>query len=528
VVINGKTIDTGMLDQGSQIIAIRADLAQQVGAFINTKKCLEMEGANGTTSWTLGCAENLPMHIGNVSFVAHAYIVENAPFRLLLGRPFHNLLLSRLEDNKDGSVSLSIRDPADRSHTAQVPTKPRRTTIGFITTLAIQTLPAPPQMTAPECYRAEVTHYTTLQQLNLVPPTSTLAYKKAAKKVHPVAATLPEDFCIIRRRPKDPLISLPPLPANPLYFIPGLRLTQERLNTMNINKYNFLWPEEERLAQHVLKTNEHVLAWTEDECRHFRNEYFTPIKIPTIAHTPWVHKNIPIPTGIMDKVIELFKRKVAAGVYEPSDASYRSQWFCIKKKNGSLHIVHNLQPLNAVTIRNTAIPPFVDQFVESMAARSCYSMLDLFAGYNHRTLDATSHNLTSFQTPLGAFRCTVLPQGATNAVAVFHGDVTFILEPEIPHIAKAFVDNTAIRGPASRYETSDSSYETISKNPGIQCFVWEHLNNVHCVIHRLGHAGATISAPKLFIAAPKVIILGHKCNYKGRILDESKTAKIKT
>jgi hypothetical protein len=38
----------------------------------------------------------------------------------------------------------------------------------------------------------------------------------------------------------------------------------------------------------------------------------------------------------------------------------------------------------------------------------------------------------------------------------------------------------------------------------------------------------TASAPKLFIAAPEVIILGHKCNYKGQIPNESKTAKIQT
>jgi len=103
---------------------------------------------------------------------------------------------------------------------------------------------------------------------------------------------------------------------------------------MKINCYNFLWPDEERLAQHILKINKGTPAWTEAKRRHFHNEYFDPIKIPTIAHTPWVHKNIPIPTGIMDNVIDLLKQKIAANVYEPSDTSYRSRWFCVKKKNG--------------------------------------------------------------------------------------------------------------------------------------------------------------------------------------------------
>jgi hypothetical protein len=43
-----------------------------------------MEGANGLSSKTMGCAKNLTMQIGNVSFEVHAHIVERAPFRLLL------------------------------------------------------------------------------------------------------------------------------------------------------------------------------------------------------------------------------------------------------------------------------------------------------------------------------------------------------------------------------------------------------------------------------------------------------------
>jgi hypothetical protein len=55
-----------------------------------------------------------------------------------------------------------------------------------------------------------------------------------------------------------------------------------------------------------------------------------------------VHKNLPIPPGILEEVTKLFKEKIATGVYEHSDASYHSHWFCVKKKNGSLQLVHNL------------------------------------------------------------------------------------------------------------------------------------------------------------------------------------------
>ena len=138
--------------------------------------------------------------------------------------------------------------------------------------------------------------------------------------MHPVAASLPKDFRIIRHRPEDPLLSLSPLPTHPPPFTPGPRLTQERYDELGINKYGFLLPEEVKLAAHVLKLNEKALAWTEAERGCFRDDYFLPVKIPTIAHTPWILKNIPIPTGLLD----IFKEKIAAGVYKPSDTSYRS------------------------------------------------------------------------------------------------------------------------------------------------------------------------------------------------------------
>ena len=120
-----------------------------------------------------------------------------------------------------------------------------------------------------------------------------------------------------------------------------------------------------------------------------------------------------------------------------------------------------------MTIRNAAIPPFVDQFVEGIAGHSCFSMLDLLIGYDHRTLDVSSCDLTSFQSPLGALWNTSLPQGSTNTMAIFHGDVTFILEPEIPNVAKPFLDDTVVKGPASCYETQDGGYETAPDNSGI-------------------------------------------------------------
>jgi len=312
----------------------------------------------------------------------------------------------------------------------------------------------------------------------------------------------------------------------PPNFTPGECLTQECLDKLALGAHDFLWPEELKLLQHVLKINKLGLAWTEAEKGRFSDEYFTPVKIPVIEHVLWAHKNIPIPSGIVGDVIQIFKDKFAVGVYEHSDALYRSRWFCIKKKSGALRLVHDLQPLNAVTVRNSGVPPIADQVIKAMAGRSCYTMLDLFVGYDHRTLDVSLRDITTIQSPIGAVRLTCLPQGWTNAGAIFHKDVTFILKPEIPNVAWPFMDDCSIKGPTTRYETDSGGFETIPNNDQVHRFIWEHLNDVHRILHRLRCAGATVSAKKLFIAVPEVVILRHKCNYDGRVPDSSKIAKV--
>ena len=282
VLVNNCRTEAGVLDQGSQIVVMREDLANEVGARINTQRTLRMEGANSSTSRMLGCAEDLEMQIGDVSFTVHAHVVRAAPFRLLLGRPFHHLLLCRLEDHPD-RVNVSIRDPADPSRSITVPSRARQAVqVGFVTTLTCQVQPEPPRMEALERYATSLLHpfiddsdLSDSDQL-----VEALAYKKAAKKVHPVAASPPEDFRVIRRRPEDPLLSLPTLPSHPPEFVPGTRLTQDRLDALELDKSNFLWPEEAKLAAHILKVNEMALAWTEAERGRFRDEYFSPVKIP--------------------------------------------------------------------------------------------------------------------------------------------------------------------------------------------------------------------------------------------------------
>jgi len=88
VLVNGRMTEAAVIDPGSQIIAIRKDLADSLAMKPNPSATLEMEVANSATSWMLGCVEYLTLQIGDIPFKVHAHVIEDAPFRVLLGRPF--------------------------------------------------------------------------------------------------------------------------------------------------------------------------------------------------------------------------------------------------------------------------------------------------------------------------------------------------------------------------------------------------------------------------------------------------------
>jgi len=337
VLVNGSVKIPAILDTGSQINIIRYDLVQSLGACINFQWLIEMEGANSATNWMVGCAKNLTLQVGDVSLKIHAHIVENASFEILLGRPFGQTALCWIEDLLSGEVEVLVCDPTNITCRVYVPAQPRIRHTMAVKMLSVVNLASPPSR--PE-------QVITPHKFPSPPPTDPtiliLKYKQVDKKVRPVPTTLPEEYHSVCCIPEDPLLSLLPLPTHPPNFTPGECLSQERLDELWLNHDNFLWPEELKLVQHVLKVNEHALAWTDVEKGWFKDEYFMPVKIPVIEHIPWAQKNLPIPPGILEKVIKLFREKIAAGVYKPSNSSYQSCWFCVYKKSGDLRIVHNL------------------------------------------------------------------------------------------------------------------------------------------------------------------------------------------
>lgn len=335
-----------------------------------------------------------------------------------------------------------------------------------------------------------------------------------------------EEAKTTRHIPEDPLLTLPTLTPRPPDFTHTEKLSRDRVALMELNKTGFLWPEEEKLLLQVLAINESAIAFTEEERGTFRQDYFSDYIIPVLPHIPWVERPIPIPPGIKSDVIAYLQDKIKAGFYEPTHSSYSSKWFCVVKKSGKLRLVHDFQRLNSITIRDAGRPPEPDDFVAQCAGSSIYSVFDLFSGYDARRLNIQSRDICSFNTPIGTYRPTGLPQGCTNAVPEFQACMSFILQPEMPNIASPFIDDIPVNGPKTRYQREDGTYETIKENPGIRRFIWEHALDVTRVLHRIKCSGATVSGHKIQLGVTDPLIVGQICTMEGRLPDPKKVSAI--
>ena len=365
-----------------------------------------------------------------------------------------------------------------------------------------------------------------LDELNPVAGLCCTLYKTVDKKIRPVDTDLPAGTRPRMIRPADLLDDLPDVPTHPGPYRFGARLTEERLKELLELVDPTCTEEEKRLCAHVLYENENALAWDDTEKGRFDETLIPPYVNPTIPHTPWQHRPISIPAKALPAVLDLLRDKIKAGVYERSQAAYRSRFFLVQKKSGAYRIVHDLQPMNAVTIRDAGLPPTIESFVEDFGGRACLGMLDLMDGYGQKGLDERSRDMTTFQSPLGPLRLRSVPQGGTNSVAEFQRTVTFILEDELPDPVDIFVDDVGVKGPRTKYEQADGQPELTKENPQVRRYVREHLVNMNRVLHKMKRYGGTFSGKKLMICASEADVVGFRCSYEGRRVSERALEKL--
>ena len=116
--------------------------------------------------------------------------------------------------------------------------------------------------------------------------------------------------------------------------------------------------------------------------------------------------------------------------------------------------------------------------------------------------------------------------GWTNSVPIFHEDITYILQEEVPHPTQPYINNVPVQGPTTRYILDNGEPETIPENPGIWHFIWEHFQDLNRIVQHMKYSSETFSGYKSTLCAPEITVLGHHCTFNGWLPDQDKLSKI--
>ena len=113
-----------ILDSGSAIISMSEGVAHSLGIDYDRRIKLPMQCANGEVSTTLGLARNVPVRFGSIVVYLQIHVIADAPYDVLLGRPFDVLTSSSVQTIYDGSQTITLFDPNSDLETT-IPTLPR-------------------------------------------------------------------------------------------------------------------------------------------------------------------------------------------------------------------------------------------------------------------------------------------------------------------------------------------------------------------------------------------------------------------
>ena len=122
----------------------------------------------------------------------------------------------------------------------------------------------------------------------------------------------------------------------------------------------------------------------------------------------------------MKKEEECVTEMLIGGQIEPSHSPWSSPVVLVTKKDRGTRFCVDYRRLNDVIVKDAYYPlPRIDDTLDMLAGKQCFSTLDLASGYWQVSLSPETRVKTVFATHSGLFQFRVMPFGLCNAPATF-------------------------------------------------------------------------------------------------------------
>jgi hypothetical protein len=203
----------------------------------------------------------------------------------------------------------------------------------------------------------------------------------------------------------------------------------------------------------------------------------------------------------MTELKKQLKELLAKGYIEPSTASFASPVLFVKKKDGSLRMVIDYRGINKACIKNRYPLPRIDDLLDSLNGRTCFSSLDLKSGYHQIQLHPDDMPATSFRTPFGLYRYRCIPMGLTNAPSAYSNVMNDTFRDYLGDFVLIYLDDILVYSKTAE----------------------EHITHLQKVLQRLRDAKLFASKKKCDFGKTHLNFLGHVIGADGIRVDPKKT-----
>jgi hypothetical protein len=209
------------------------------------------------------------------------------------------------------------------------------------------------------------------------------------------------------------------------------------------------------------------------------------------------------PKELAELKIQL-KELLDKGYIHLSSSAWGYQPLFVKKKDQSLRLCVDYQPLNVITIKNKYPLSRINILFDQLAGAKVFSKVDLRSGYHQIKIHSEDIPKTTFSTRYGLYEYLVMSFGLTNAPTHFMYLMNSVFMSELDKFAMVFIDGIFV------YSNHEEGHE-------------QHL---HIILQQLCDHQLYAKFSKCAFWLKEVTFLGHVISAEGIAVDPSKVQEV--
>jgi hypothetical protein len=160
--------------------------------------------------------------------------------------------------------------------------------------------------------------------------------------------------------------------------------------------------------------------------------------------TPPLGTIYPLSPVELEALRKFLDENITTRLLRSSSSPHGALVLFVKKKDGSLCLCVDFRGLNQITKKDQYLLPLISNLLESPSRAKIYMKIDLRSTYHPIQIASGDEWKTAFRTHYGSYEWLVMPEGLTNAPAVFQQFVNSVFADMLDICVIIYLDDILI------------------------------------------------------------------------------------